>query len=290
MPAFGYRTGNRCTDNNFLGLWLKNNVTHSYDGGSGNLHVSEHMFGYPFATETNPVDWTGEVGMVLAGSNIRTIGTYADTQRVGVRVTGPRNRISDMLWWAPVEWINTTDIIGVDIQASGCTVESSTFSIHATTMYRGYPVRVASGVRDTSILGCLKAGDRWTGFWQFLGNLHASILGNRADNGDDIPEYTDKYLWIARGSDGQMVWRHSGTNPFRWSAHGSGATGHVSLRMETAGAGMLVGAAGGRLGFNGTPPIARPSLTYSRATETAADAQLRTALAALGLVTDATTA
>lgn len=45
---------------------------------------------------------------------------------------------------------------------------------------------------------------------------------------------------------------------------------------------------GGRVGFYGTGPIARPALTYSRATETAGITQLRAALTNLGLVTDST--
>lgn len=45
-----------------------------------------------------------------------------------------------------------------------------------------------------------------------------------------------------------------------------------------------------RLGFFGQSAVARPSLTYSRTGETAAAAQLRAALSALGLVQDSTTA
>lgn len=47
---------------------------------------------------------------------------------------------------------------------------------------------------------------------------------------------------------------------------------------------------GSALGFYGAPVTARPSLTYSRTGESAAEAQLRTALATLGLVADNTTA
>jgi hypothetical protein len=47
---------------------------------------------------------------------------------------------------------------------------------------------------------------------------------------------------------------------------------------------------GSALGFYGTPVTARPALTYSRAGESTAQAQLRSALATLGLVTDSTTA
>lgn len=50
------------------------------------------------------------------------------------------------------------------------------------------------------------------------------------------------------------------------------------------------GASGKKLGFFGSAGAVKPVLSYSRATETAETAALRTALAALGLVTDSTTA
>lgn len=62
-----------------------------------------------------------------------------------------------------------------------------------------------------------------------------------------------------------------------------GGTPREGVRAGSDGAQPLVG-------FFGTAPIARPSLTYSRATENAAQTQLRTALASLGLVADNTTA
>ncbi|MCX2747041.1 glycosyl hydrolase family 28-related protein [Arthrobacter sp. MI7-26] len=45
-----------------------------------------------------------------------------------------------------------------------------------------------------------------------------------------------------------------------------------------------------KLGFYGATPTVRPALTYSRATENAAQAQIRTTLVGLGLVTDSTVA
>ena len=44
----------------------------------------------------------------------------------------------------------------------------------------------------------------------------------------------------------------------------------------------------GRVGFYGQKPALQPTLTYSRATETPAEAQLRAALTTLGLITDRT--
>lgn len=80
----------------------------------------------------------------------------------------------------------------------------------------------------------------------------------------------------------------------------NGAGGSITLQAGTAGAGAGTAAAAGSvkinpsgagaLGFWGVTPTTRPSLTYSRATENAAQTQLRTALAALGLVADNTTA
>lgn len=61
---------------------------------------------------------------------------------------------------------------------------------------------------------------------------------------------------------------------------------HVKI---TDGSGVI-GAAASALSFYGGTPVTKPSLTYSRTGETAAEAQIRAALAALGLVTDNTTA
>lgn len=56
-----------------------------------------------------------------------------------------------------------------------------------------------------------------------------------------------------------------------------------AVSWAAAGASPLVG-------FFGATPVAKPLLTYSRSTENAAQTQLRTALSALGLVTDNTVA
>jgi len=46
----------------------------------------------------------------------------------------------------------------------------------------------------------------------------------------------------------------------------------------------------GNVGFYGTTPVAKPVITGSRGTESAATTSTRAALVALGLVTDSTTA
>lgn len=83
----------------------------------------------------------------------------------------------------------------------------------------------------------------------------------------------------------------------RLSARGSqGAVSLLSwgqdngLGLSGGSGGVIVSRAAERVGFYGTPPVARPALTYSRTGESAAEAQLRAALVALGLVTDSTTA
>lgn len=55
-------------------------------------------------------------------------------------------------------------------------------------------------------------------------------------------------------------------------------------------AGSRIGQAASLLGFYGNTPTARPALTYSRTGESTAEAQLRAALAALGLISDSTVA
>lgn len=75
-----------------------------------------------------------------------------------------------------------------------------------------------------------------------------------------------------------------GTLTRRIELHGSGT------QLKDAAAATMVDIGASKLGFFGTAAVAKPSLTYSRTGETTAEAQLRTALAALGLVTDSTTA
>jgi predicted GH43/DUF377 family glycosyl hydrolase len=67
-----------------------------------------------------------------------------------------------------------------------------------------------------------------------------------------------------------------------------GGSNQINIQNNTGS--VMVAGAGGKIGFYGTAPVVKPALTYSRATENAADTQLRTALVALGLVTDSTTA
>jgi hypothetical protein len=52
---------------------------------------------------------------------------------------------------------------------------------------------------------------------------------------------------------------------------------------------LTIGAAGDRLGFNGSGPVLRPAITGPKAGNTALALSVLSALVALGLVTDATT-
>lgn len=65
--------------------------------------------------------------------------------------------------------------------------------------------------------------------------------------------------------------------------------GKAAVYLRSAGIDQIV-VTPTAIGFYNVPPVARPSLTYSRTGETAANAQLRTALASLGLVADNTVA
>lgn len=69
------------------------------------------------------------------------------------------------------------------------------------------------------------------------------------------------------------------------NASGGAGKLHVTGELELDGA---LNHDGTTVGFYGVTPVARPTLTYSRTGETAAETQLRTALASLGLVLDST--
>lgn len=66
--------------------------------------------------------------------------------------------------------------------------------------------------------------------------------------------------------------------------------GGNELRIQNNAGAVRVGGTNGKAGFYGTAPIARPSITGSRAGESAASASTRAALVALGLAFDNTTA
>jgi hypothetical protein len=68
------------------------------------------------------------------------------------------------------------------------------------------------------------------------------------------------------------------------------ATAIALIDPGTTNGTRIGGGATAKLGFWGATPVVRPSLTYSRTGETTAEAQLRAALVAAGLVTDSTTA
>jgi hypothetical protein len=64
--------------------------------------------------------------------------------------------------------------------------------------------------------------------------------------------------------------------------------GVMSLTADVGG--IRIGSARGKAGFFGANPAVQPELTYSRNGETPQQAQMRAALAALGLISDKTTA
>lgn len=83
-------------------------------------------------------------------------------------------------------------------------------------------------------------------------------------------------LWVG-GSDGYHI---NGTR--------IAAQFDVWTRMRLEGDIMVAPVAGNKVSFFGASPVLKQTFTYSRATETAADTQIRTALVNLGLVTDNT--
>lgn len=83
-------------------------------------------------------------------------------------------------------------------------------------------------------------------------------------------------LWVG-GSDGYHI---NGTR--------IAAQFDVWTRMRLEGDIMVAPVTGNKVSFFGGSPVLKQTFTYSRATETAADTQIRSVLVALGLVTDST--
>jgi len=65
-----------------------------------------------------------------------------------------------------------------------------------------------------------------------------------------------------------------------------GGSNQINIQNNTGA--LLIGGAGGTLGFGGTAPVAKPTVTGSRGAN-AALASLLTALASYGLLTDSST-
>lgn len=96
---------------------------------------------------------------------------------------------------------------------------------------------------------------------------------------------------------GQTYWSPTGTDNlwygFRFNSGGSNfniSTAPSGANPDTATYTDIIKIKHGQLGFFGTAAVSRPVLTYSKTGESAPEAALRGALAALGLVTDSTVA
>lgn len=97
----------------------------------------------------------------------------------------------------------------------------------------------------------------------------------------------------------QRIYTYSGTPGLYWTTAIKGSTNVLQLQAAQSAAHaqgaealttLIEVKAGARLGFFGTAAVTRPTLTYSRAGESVAEAAQRVALAQLGLVLDNTTA
>lgn len=106
-----------------------------------------------------------------------------------------------------------------------------------------------------------------------------------AGNNSDIlfTDIDNQTAFIQKNSTGPLVIRNQeNSQEVRIDAHDSGGAARLSLRCGTSGTNPA-------MGFQGTAPIAKPTVTGSRGGN-AALASLLTALANYGLITDSTTA
>ncbi|MUN61573.1 hypothetical protein GMA12_00110 [Kocuria sediminis] len=141
-----------------------------------------------------------------------------------------------------------------------------------------------------------QAGTNRRMFFQSSGSNRWEIRVSQAETGSNngslfqIMRYSDTGSYIStpfqiNRSTGEV--RFGDTPPVFTQGLSLGNDSTVFLGTGT---GTKLGTSASKMAFYGGTPIAKPSLTYSKAGETAAEAQLRGVLVALGLVTDNTLA
>jgi hypothetical protein len=60
----------------------------------GNVFYGTHIFGYPYKTASETRDFLATTGIRITGMSNTVIGTYLDTQQVGILVQACRRRLS----------------------------------------------------------------------------------------------------------------------------------------------------------------------------------------------------
>lgn len=130
-----------------------------------------------------------------------------------------------------------------------------------------------TGIRIVAPTGQTKPLQEWFG-------AGSGTAGVRVDSGGNLSARTAINLTDSTFS----------TNLMRIDNTGITLGSGMNVALSTASGSKIGTDPAQKLGFWGATPVVRPALTYSRATETAADAALRAALVAMGLVTDSTVA
>jgi hypothetical protein len=126
--------------------------------------------------------------------------------------------------------------------------------------------------------------DAAAGINQITDSIGQLTLGVNGANGAGVLASSNKGLVYTDFNTG-----YNGAGILRLQAPGIQTTNEVQLIAGTTAPAPLVRASEGKLAFNNTAPIAKPTVTGSRGGN-AALASLLTALANYGLITDSTTA
>lgn len=178
-----------------------------------------------------------------------------------------------------------TDELNPKVSINGDRYAPGTLTVYNTT---DRPVLVVEGVsgQGSDLAQFWRAGDPAPTFAVGATGILRVVNSRYTPHSSDAPANAG----LLYSLNGQLTWLSANGAITTLAPDMAIADGHnISFG---SGSGTKIGTASNqKLGFYNAPPIAQPSLTYSRsgASESQATAALRAALSALGLVADATT-
>lgn len=204
--------------------------------------------------------------------------------------------------------VKANDSIGLGINLE-TTSGAGAIGFLGAVLAEGKAVELRKGSQDGGTLLSLRADYGGTGTLAEWGQGAGDVKGQISETGNLT--ITDAELSVRSSDTDQSQARitavaggtlnahyvYSGT-PDLWFPNAIAAYGN-SLAFQQGSAATIGGETmtnlielknANSIGFFGATPVTKPVLTYSRATENAAQTQIRAALAALGLVTDSTVA
>lgn len=240
------------------------------------------FFEIPAGTSVNGFVWTGATGAPFSGLpsgsalNANFNADYLDSEHGAFYLD--RQNHTGTQDWSTISGLPST-LVGYGIGDAASDAELASHENDTTNIH---------GIADTSQIAFKNTSSTYTTsqiFQRTASNLLAVRFSTPAGAFTEIM-VDGSYAMGAGGSPRDVRFLRSGAGVLQVdNASGGAGKLHVTGELELDGA---LNHDGTTVGFYGVAPVTRPALTYSRTGETTAEAQIRTALASLGLVLDST--